>query len=145
MTDPERIRELEADVAQLSVQVTEQRAELTDGLSELFKSIPACYDTPVDHYREMARRLVEDRDIQKHRARELEAEVLRLTRELDGYRDSYFKALSEAGRLSRAQEELRKAALKLPRPWIDGGVSYLEWEAACDTILTLTQPDGSAT
>lgn len=44
--------------------------------------IPVSYETPTDHYREMARRFAEDRDVQKHRARELGAQVETLTREL---------------------------------------------------------------
>lgn len=59
--------------ATLERQLAELRAELTGTLSDAFRDAAACYDTPVDHYREMARRLVEDRDVLKHRARSLEA------------------------------------------------------------------------
>lgn len=69
-------------ITQLTTQLAEQRAELTERLSEMFRSIPVCYDTPADHYREMARRLVEDRDVLKHRNRTLAA-LLRKSRRDD--------------------------------------------------------------
>ena len=41
-------------------------------LAEL-AAAPVTYETPVDHYREMARRFAESRDELKHRCRELES------------------------------------------------------------------------
>jgi hypothetical protein len=41
-------------------------------------SIPVSYETPVDHYREMARRFSESRDELKHRCRTLEGELAAL-------------------------------------------------------------------
>lgn len=30
--------------------------------------------------------------------------------------------------------EACKAAYKLPRPWMDGGITWPEWDAACEQI-----------
>jgi len=81
-----RAEAAEAERDQLKAELAEQRAELTGTLSDLFKSIPECYDTPADHYREMARRLVEDRDVQKHKARAAEAERDHWKNEADALR-----------------------------------------------------------
>lgn len=65
----EIVENLLATVEAQQEELASQRAELTGGLSEHFKSFKECYDTPADHYREMARRLVDDRDALKHRSR----------------------------------------------------------------------------
>ena len=67
------IKNLLSLVEMLQQQSTEQRAELTGKLSDYFQTIPARYDTVADHYREMARRLIEDRDALKHEVRRLQA------------------------------------------------------------------------
>jgi hypothetical protein len=40
---------------------------------------------------------------------------------------------------ARLREAL-KAALKLPRPWMDGGLSYKEWDEAFTKIESALQP-----
>lgn len=42
-------------------------------------------------------------------------------------------APTEAERIAELEAALR-LAYKLPRPWIDGGISYQEWETAFDAI-----------
>lgn len=79
----DQLQQAEAACRMLQQQLVEQRAELTGHLSEAFKSMRVCYDTPADHYREMVRRVVEDRDVQKHRAREAEAARLALQRQME--------------------------------------------------------------
>lgn len=61
-------------------QLVEQRAELEGRMSEEFRSLPSRYDTPEDHYREMARRFCEDRDEKKHEVRKLTAALVGLSR-----------------------------------------------------------------
>jgi len=49
-----------------------------------------------------------------------EGTQIRLAKLLDDFRWPLLEAL--------------KLAYKLPRPWMDGGISYPEWESAFDTI-----------
>ena len=58
-------RSVRTMLGQAEQQNTELRAELAGRLSDAFRSIPTRYDTPADHYREMARRVVADRDALK--------------------------------------------------------------------------------
>jgi len=51
-----------------------------------------------------------------------EGTQIRLAKLLDDFRWPLLEAL--------------KLAHKLPRPWMDGGISYPEWESAFDTIET---------
>lgn len=107
------LTEARATIQRLDREVAEQRAELTGHLSEFFNSVPACYDTPVDHYREMARRFHESRDELKHVNRGLEARLraqqATLQRLVDRWRASRFQ------RDGQRAEELA-AALQPPEP-----------------------------
>lgn len=118
---------LQAQIVTLTTQLAEQRAELTGTLSEAFQAIPACYDTPADHYREMARRLVEDRDVQKHKARAAEARVSALRHALEkivGFAAGWDAdgATGVIGPLSwravalESMDTARRALLTAPRP-----------------------------
>jgi len=49
--------------------------EVLDQLAAAFAGVPESFATPLDHYREMARRFAESRDELKHRCRALEGEL----------------------------------------------------------------------
>lgn len=75
------IHMLVAELHRLTRQLAEQRAELEGRMSEHWRAEPSRYDTPEDHYREMARRFCESRDELKHENRKLKEDVERLTRQ----------------------------------------------------------------
>lgn len=77
-----RAEQAEHRITDLEAHLADQRAELTGQFSEAFRAVPECYDTPADHYREMARRLVEDRDLKKHQLRAAEQRIIELEAQL---------------------------------------------------------------
>lgn len=71
------------------------------------------------------------------RAKLIEAELL--TGNGEDYKRIIERHLTEfaqaaAHTASEAMREACRAALKLPRPWIDGGISYEEWDKAFQKI-----------
>ena len=125
------IAHLKAENERLTRELAEQRAELAGSLSVLFQSIPACYDTPADHYREMVRRTMESRDALKHQLRAAEQHESTL-------REKLTPLVNRCGELF---SDIRG-------DWSDPRTECREGWAVCDQMRALlapeTTPKGSA-
>ncbi|HYF56838.1 MAG TPA: hypothetical protein VEA41_21495 [Salinarimonas sp.] len=69
--------------------------------------------------------------------------VRRLARRLRQAEADLRTVTAERDAAEEALLDIAKAAVKLPRPWMDGGVTQEDWFAACDLVLAARSRQGA--
>lgn len=101
-------------------------------MSEKHTSLPWHYQEDADDYTHIVRDLTGDRIVVsagQDSSGKSEADCRLIVAAVNSYpsRQRLVSALEGC-------DEALQLAYKVPRPWIDGGVSYEEWEACCKKI-----------